>query len=70
MVFAGRHERGAGAILADRPPVAGPRWRPFEEGNRHRRPADMEAYLRQFVAARPHAPRSDPWTPCTGGGPR
>jgi hypothetical protein len=58
MVFAGRHERGAGAILADRPPVAGPRWRPHEECNPHRRPADMAAYLAGFQARPPANPTS------------
>jgi hypothetical protein len=50
MVFAGRHERGDGAVLADRPPVAGPRWRPHESLNRHRRPADIAGYLARFAA--------------------
>jgi hypothetical protein len=69
MVFAGRHERGAGAILADRPPVAGPRWRPHEESNRHRRPKDFAAYLRQFETRPPGDPygtalgRLDPMDP-------
>jgi hypothetical protein len=53
MVFAGRNERGPGAVLADRPPVAGPRWRPHEGLNQHRRPADMEAYLAGFQARPP-----------------
>jgi hypothetical protein len=57
MVFAGRHERGAGAILADRPPVAGPRWRPHEGLNQHRRPRDMESYLASF-GVRPPADRA------------
>jgi len=54
MVFAGRHERGAGAVLPERPPVVGPRWRPHEPHNQQRRPKDLAAYLRQF-AVRPPA---------------
>jgi hypothetical protein len=57
MVFAGRNERGPGAVLVDRPAVAGPRWRPHESLNRHRRPADMEGYLARFQV-RPAAGRA------------
>ncbi len=60
MVFAGRHERGAGAILADRPPVAGPRWRPFEPHNEHPRPKDLAAYLGLFRGRPPADPMRSP----------
>jgi hypothetical protein len=53
VVFAGRHERGAGALLPDRPPVAGPRWRPHESHNQFPRPKDLAAYEAQFEARPP-----------------
>jgi hypothetical protein len=40
--------------LPGRPAAEGQRWRPWEEWNGHRRPADLDSYVQQF-RARPAA---------------